>query len=97
MKKIGKREAAKNKRMSLFKGFQKNFSACIKKGVIIAPECVVYNSVWRIVIEYRNEDGGIKERLESDDPKLKNPKSYYTPDEYEIKIMELTAFYAESF
>jgi len=89
-RKVGKIEAAKNKRIGLYKNFQQNSSKCIKSGIIIAPECVTYNSVWRIVIEKRDEKDNVKERVLSD------PKFYHTPDEYEIKIMEITAFYAES-
>lgn len=90
-KKIGKIEATKIKWLSLLKDFQQNFSKCIKNGVIIAPECVVYNSKWRIVVEKRDKDDNVKER------ELSDPKFYYKVEDYEIKIMEITAFYAESF
>lgn len=92
MRKIGKKEAAKNKRFSLLKDFQQNSSKCMKHGIIIAPECVLYNSKWRIVVEKREKDGSLKEF-----PQTSDPKFYYKVEDYEIKVMEITAFYAESF
>lgn len=90
-RKIGKREAYRIKYINLLKDFQHNSSKCIKKGVIIAPECILYNSKWRIVIEKRDKDDNVRER------NLSDPKFYYKVDDYEIKVMEITAFYAESF
>lgn len=94
-RRIGKKEAALQKRWALQDAFHKAHQVCVKNNICIAPDCIVDKSRWAIVVEKRNSDGEVLERISSED---KNPPVYYySRDEYEIRIMEITCFYAESF
>lgn len=68
---------------------------CIDAGVFIFPECIVNDTRWRIVVEFKDNQERLKERKVSDDPKLSNPKYYYSKAELDIKLMEMYFFYAD--
>jgi len=88
-RKIGKQQAKFIRYHNLLREFNDAFKKCIDKGIHISPECVVDRTRWRIVIEFKDSRGGIKERKESD------PVFYYSKEDYEIKVMEITIFYAD--
>jgi hypothetical protein len=93
-KKIGKQEALNNRLRTLRAELPKAMSKCLKNGITIAAECIVDKVKWRIIIELKNEEGGIIERIESDGGK--NDKTYSKKEDYEIKIMELYVHYAKT-
>lgn len=95
MRKIGKKEAALQRRRSLLSKFQQANVKCIRNNICISAECIVDKAKWRIIVEKRDKDGGVLERSVSDEGKT--PVTYLSKEEYENKIMEITCFYAESF
>ena len=86
---IGKKEARWLRHHDLLKEFHDAISKCIKNNICISPECIIDDAKWRIAIEFKDDDGGIKERIESD------PKFYYSKQDYEDKVMELYIYYAK--
>lgn len=73
---------------SLKSQFHDAFVKCERHGIFISPECVTDKVKWRIVIEKRDGEGNVKEY------KLSDPVFYFSKFEYQIKVMELTIFYA---
>lgn len=95
-KKLSKTKLLEKRKYALLQDFHENLRACIHKGINISAECIINRSAWRIVINKVNKYGGIYDTLNSDDPSLKNPKVYTSELDYELKILELLAFYAGS-
>lgn len=87
---MNKQDLKKAKYWEEFNKFKNSFPACVKRGIQISPECVIDKFKWRIVINIVDKNGGVLER------KVSDPKFYYTKEEYDLKVMELTNFYAES-
>ena len=97
-RKISKTEQIFRKKMALQDKFKKAHRICVHNNICIAADCVIDKAKWRIVVEKRNSNGDVLERICSDDPKDPKKKIYYTNiDELNIRIMEITCFYAESF
>lgn len=72
----------------LLNDFYPAYAKCLKAGICISPECIVNNKKWRIVIEERDNEGGVKYRKESD------PVFYHDKGELYEKVMELYLFYS---
>ena len=62
---------------------------CIDAGIQISPECLINDTKWRIVVEFKDDQDRLKERKTSD------PKFYYSKAELDIKLMEMYFFYAD--
>ena len=87
-KKKTKTQVKSERYYDLYNDFHEAYVKCIRAGICISPECIVNNQKWRIVIEDRDEEGGVKSRKESD------PNFYYSKEELDEKVMELYIFYS---
>lgn len=87
-KKLSKTKIRSNRYHYLLERVEDATSKCINSGVCISPQCLIDKSKWRIVVEFKNKDGGIIGRKESD------PSYYYDKEDLDLKIMELYLFYS---
>lgn len=88
MAKKGKTLVKSFRYYELLDDFPAAHQKCIHAGIEISPECIINDRKWRIVIEFKDKDGNLKERKTSD------PKFYSAYDELNVKLMEMYFFYA---
>ncbi len=94
MKKLSKVALAKLHLKDINDNFRESYQKCLDNNIHITPECIVDKTKWRIIIEFKDSEGGVTERKASDDSK--DPKTYTSIKDYELKIMELYVHYAKS-
>ena len=94
-----KAERISEDRLNLLADFLPAQRACIHAGINISPECIADKSRWRVVIQFVDSNGNIKERIASD--RFKKPEDlhknriYSSVNEVNLKTMELYIFYAK--